>query len=52
VPKKQFECNARAGRKVGRRRLRWLEDVDNDLRELEKTRGGKRQIIEKDENIL
>jgi hypothetical protein len=38
MPNEPFECNAETGRKVGRHRLGWLEDVENDLRELKKTR--------------
>jgi hypothetical protein len=31
VAKKIFRCKPEDGRKVGRSRLRWLEDAENDL---------------------
>jgi hypothetical protein len=41
VAKTIFESKPEGRRKVGRHTLRWIEDVENDLREMYLKRGGK-----------
>jgi hypothetical protein len=47
VVKKFFENKPEGRRKVGRPRLRWLDDVENDLRVVKVKRWRKRLKIEK-----
>lgn len=46
VAENTFESMSEDRRKVGRPRMRWLEDIQDDARELKVKNGGKMRIIQ------